>query len=247
MLPQLTYLGLDTLPQGWHRATRGLVEYAQILRDSGFAPSYAKSLTRRAAKVTSRNAEKARVRAATLERYVNVKTDSPLQPLGVADPQQLSAQDGALRIFSMIVGMPDLRPESRALGQAMVFINPKIKVLQGSKTLTNYEVCLSFPGIAAKVEYESKIRLSSDNHRPLTLKGAEAEIAQHELWHLKGVPHVQRAIGPLCYVPRELHRLFYDEYVANNLVHLWPFIVVRGQLQATMDGSYRLLDHERYL
>ncbi len=76
-----------------------------------------------------------------------------------------------------------------------VLINPVLTPLS-EETTSSYEGCLSVPGMRARVERWSKIRLEGFDHlgNPIdeVLEDWNAIVAQHECDHLDGVIYIDR-------------------------------------------------------
>ncbi|WP_417207491.1 peptide deformylase [Antarctobacter sp.] len=104
---------------------------------------------------------------------------------GLAAPQVGVMQ----RLFVMDAGWKegDMTP--------LVCLNPTIMSATDAKT-TVTEGCLSVPGVTADVTRPAEIRLAFTDltgaAQDITLSGAAATIAQHELDHLDGVMHFDR-------------------------------------------------------
>lgn len=81
-------------------------------------------------------------------------------------------------------------------GRAMALINPKI-VDVSEETVVLEEGCLSYPGLYVKIKRPKhiKIRFTDFNNRTHTLKftGITARAIQHEMDHLDGIVHIDRA------------------------------------------------------
>lgn len=94
-----------------------------------------------------------------------------------------------LRLFVMDAGWKegDMTP--------LACLNPSITARTGT-TKTVPEGCLSVPGVTADVTRPTKVTLSFTDltgvAQEVTLTGAAATIAQHELDHLDGVMHFDR-------------------------------------------------------
>lgn len=98
--------------------------------------------------------------------------------VGIAAPQVGTS----LRVFLIWENRGgDTRPD--------IFINPVITQFKGSKK-TDYEGCLSVPGVYARVERFQKVKvqyLDGDwNPQEKLFKNFEARIIQHEFDHLEG-------------------------------------------------------------
>ena len=107
---------------------------------------------------------------------------------GLAAPQV-----GVLRrIFVMDAGWKTGAPSPR------VCINPEIE-WASDETATAEEGCLSIPGLSVPVTRPARIRLRATDlagkTEELSLDGAEALIAQHELDHLDGIVTLDRVDG----------------------------------------------------
>lgn len=71
------------------------------------------------------------------------------------------------------------------------FFNPKVSVVDGSRTVTIPEMCLSVPDVIARVTRPAHIRVdyldASARSRNAEFHGFWAAVVQHELDHLDGV------------------------------------------------------------
>ena len=76
-----------------------------------------------------------------------------------------------------------------------VLINPKIKILT-KKTNTDWEGCLSVPGLRGRVKRPNKIKYSgfdlNGNKIETIAEGFHARVVQHEFDHLIGILYPQR-------------------------------------------------------
>lgn len=77
-----------------------------------------------------------------------------------------------------------------------ILFNPKI-IAHSEALYSNYEGCLSLPGLNAKVPRYEKVIVSALNQEgeeiEITAKGMLAVILQHEIDHLNGVLYIDRA------------------------------------------------------
>lgn len=118
------------------------------------------------------------------------------------DPNQLAVdlaetmiEHKALGIASNQIGLP-YRAFAINSEQIMVCFNPRI-VGFSDEMVYLPEGCLSYPGISVKVKRPGKIRVryTQANGETVTkvFEGITARVFQHELDHLDGVCHLDRA------------------------------------------------------
>lgn len=241
MLPDIQYIGEDTLQKGWQRPTRGLLQRVLLFNQEGIAPPNATHVHQQALPALASLSAEVRGHIAALAAFVDPSSGSLLQAVGMAYPQLNAAQNGSLRIFSAMLGMPDLDVSSRRKGK--VFINPVVTPIKSGGRESDIEMCFSCPGLAVTVDRWKVVKITSDDREPQRLQGVEARIAQHELDHLNGILCVNRATrrgDVIYYVPPEVRRSFFDEFVKKNRLNDWPFIFPRNQWWAMMEGIYSL-------
>lgn len=82
-------------------------------------------------------------------------------------------------------------------GRVGVHLNPEI-IKVDPQTEVDYEGCLSFPGTRVKVTRHTRIKVRYDDLDGKTHKhymnGMMARIFQHELDHVDGIVHIDRAL-----------------------------------------------------
>ena len=124
--------------------------------------------------------------------------------VGLAAPQvHVSLQ---LIIFEVPTG----RSETEENIPLTILINPKILMLT-KKTETDWEGCLSVPGLRGKVERPKKIKYSgfdlNGNKIETIAEGFHARVVQHECDHLLGILYPQRMkdISSLQFVSEARH------------------------------------------
>ncbi len=118
-----------------------------------------------------------------------------------ADGVGLAAPQVGVSVQLFVIDGKDLaedHPELKNFKQ--VFINARIVEYDGSHTTTEYEGCLSLPGIREEVTRPSRIRIQyvDDNFQPHdeVYEGFAARIIQHEYDHTQGKLFIDH-LGPL--------------------------------------------------
>ncbi len=88
------------------------------------------------------------------------------------------------------------RYKTKATQGLQVFINPKIKILT-EETDSNWEGCLSVPGMRALVDRPNQIKIEfldrDGKKQDFTAEGFLAVVIQHEFDHLDGMLYIDRA------------------------------------------------------
>lgn len=91
-----------------------------------------------------------------------------------------------------------------------VLVNPEI-VQESEETVTDFEGCLSVPGLAGEVERFEAVTVQAKNRfgKPIKLKasGWLARIFQHEIDHLNGVLYIDRATRVFQPTPEEMEQI----------------------------------------
>jgi peptide deformylase len=111
--------------------------------------------------------------------------------VGIASPQV-----GVNKSIFILWSKPNKRyPKAPDMPKPLVIINPK--VLEVSKQMiSDWEGCLSIPGIRAKVSRHKSLRVEFQNEEGEVVKesfsGFVARIFQHEFDHLEGVLFIDR-------------------------------------------------------
>lgn len=118
--------------------------------------------------------------------------------VGLAAPQVAEGR----RLFAYWVPGSDDRP----LIDPVVIVNPEIRPI-GHEKVSDWEGCLSVPGLRGLVPRHERIKLKgrSINGNPisLTADGFHARVIQHEYDHLDGVIYIDRMT--------DLTKLMYEE------------------------------------
>lgn len=111
--------------------------------------------------------------------------------IGIAAPQ-VGINKRVLLVLSEEI--PEFE-EDRNLPGAVVFVNPVMTVLDGTK-LNSQEACLSVPGMAAVVDRNSRCEISYHNlsgeKQTVKISGRTSCILQHEFDHLDGILFIDR-------------------------------------------------------
>lgn len=242
MLPRLQYIGEDTLQQGWQRPTRELVLRALLLQQEGIAPPHAPHVTQAARPAPAELSAHIQSNIAALEAFVNPESGSQLQAVGMAYPQlSAAAKGGSWRIFSAMLGMPDLDALSRRKGE--VFVNPTLTPIVADGRASDIEMCFSCLGVAVEVDRWQSVVITSDGREPQLLHGVEARIAQHEFDHLNGILCVKRGVV-LYYVPPDIRQTFFSDFVKKKRLGEWPYHLPRDQWRAMQEGTFKLSTYE---
>ena len=118
--------------------------------------------------------------AASMDEYEGV---------GIAAPQV----GESLSLF--LIGLSPGSPRHPAGIETTVVFNPKARFI-GSKKTTDWEGCLSAPGLRGQVERYLKLELSGLNQNAQAFKriyeGFPARVVQHECDHLMGKVYLDR-------------------------------------------------------
>jgi peptide deformylase len=118
--------------------------------------------------------------------------------------------------------------DDKAVREFTALINPKIVKLEG-KITTDYEGCLSVPGIYGKVPRYNKVRIKAldiNGHEVrFKAEGFLARIIQHEIDHTNGIvfiDHIRDEVDAFYTLDEkgELEPLDYEKNVKNNSI-LW--------------------------
>ena len=100
-------------------------------------------------------------------------------------------QVGVLRRVCVI----DIKRDAKS---PLVLINPLYRPLS-EKTHVSDEVCLSFPNVHAPVERYDEIEVTylslSGEMKTITATGFKANVFQHEIDHLNGLPYIDKVLG----------------------------------------------------
>ena len=124
--------------------------------------------------------------------FVNPPTD----PIALAhDLAQTMIQHNGLGLAANQIGLP-YRAFAITGEQIIVCFNPKIVDFSTEKVYLE-EGCLSFPGLFVKVKRPRSVRVRytepNGNVVTKTFEGMTARVFQHELDHLDGIRHTDRA------------------------------------------------------
>lgn len=97
------------------------------------------------------------------------------------------------------------------MDQPLVLINP-VLTFPDEETYTLLDDCMSFPGLAVRVERHRRADLAylDENFRPqqLRLTGDLSELIQHEYDHLDGILATMRAVDNQSYFMQQIKRAF---------------------------------------
>ena len=106
----------------------------------------------------------------------------------------LAAPQVHVSLQVVIFEIPDENNDFKS-SKLINLINPKIEILT-KKTETDWEGCLSVPGLRGKVTRPNKIKYSgldlNGNYVERIAEGFHARVVQHECDHLEGIIYVQR-------------------------------------------------------
>ena len=122
----------------------------------------------------------------------------------------LAAPQVHVSLQLIIFEVPTDRSETEKNIPLTILINPKIQMLT-KKTETDWEGCLSVPGLRGKVERPKKIKYSgfdlNGNKIETIAEGFHARVVQHEYDHLLGILYPQRMkdISSLQFVSEARH------------------------------------------
>jgi len=118
--------------------------------------------------------------------------------------------------------------EDKAVREFTALINPEIVKFEGEIT-TDYEGCLSVPGVYGKVPRHNKIRIKAldinGNEVRFKTEGFLARIIQHEIDHTNGIvfiDHIRDDKDAFYRLDKkgELQPLDYEKNIKNNSI-LW--------------------------
>ena len=126
--------------------------------------------------------------------------------VGIAAPQIGISE----RIIVIEIEESERYPDKEKMSLT-VMINPQIKILDPA-TNSEYEGCLSVPGIRGLVPRYNKIEvvylnLNGQEERKI-LKDFSARVAQHEGDHLNGITFLERVTDPKSYMTDENYRKY---------------------------------------
>ena len=122
----------------------------------------------------------------------------------------LAAPQVHVSLQLIIFEVPTERSETEENIPLTILINPKIQMLT-KKTETDWEGCLSVPGLRGKVERPKKIKYSgfdlNGNKIETIAEGFHARVVQHEYDHLLGILYPQRMkdISSLQFISEARH------------------------------------------
>ena len=106
----------------------------------------------------------------------------------------LAAPQVHVSLQVVIFEIPDENNDFKS-SKLINLINPKIEILT-KKTETDWEGCLSVPGLRGKVTRPNKIKYSgldlNGNYIERIAEGFQARVVQHECDHLFGILYPQR-------------------------------------------------------
>lgn len=109
-----------------------------------------------------------------------IETCKDFNAVGIAAPQVYQS----FQIFILM-----FKPHPHCRSEPMVIINPKI-ISYGKKVISEWEGCLSIPGIRGKVSRHASILVTyqdgNEKRVRTRLKDYNARIFQHEFDHLQG-------------------------------------------------------------
>ena len=107
----------------------------------------------------------------------------------------LAAPQVHISLQVVIFEIPNEDEQKTNSSKLITLINPKIKILT-KNTETDWEGCLSVPGLRGKVPRPNKIKYSgfdlNGNKIETIAEGFHARVVQHECDHLFGILYPQR-------------------------------------------------------
>jgi peptide deformylase len=136
----------------------------------------------------ARTLDKSELKNPVIQQFIDSMIDTMYEysGVGLAAPQVHES----LRVF---VAMLD--PDGRGEGDAVVFVNPEIMVVNDQK-VEGWEGCLSIPEIRGRVPRAQRIKVSALDRTgkrfELELEDFPARVVQHETDHLDGVLFLDR-------------------------------------------------------
>lgn len=123
--------------------------------------------------------------------FAMMKTMDLHKGIGLAAPQV----HRSIRLFVARLNDDDLPYEEWVKFPVEVFVNPVITEAGGGLE-SEWEACLSLPGIKGKVERPSKVRFQAmgldGNYIERVYEGYLARAIQHEIDHLDGILYIDR-------------------------------------------------------
>ena len=144
-------------------------------------------------------------------------------------PHEISAALAAVQINRperVVIVRSDFEDKSER--EFIALINPEIVKVEG-EIITDYEGCLSVPGVYGKVPRHDKIRVRAmdinGNEVRFKADGFLARTVQHEIDHTNGIvfiDHIKDQTDAFYELDEkgELQPLDYEQYIKNNDV-LW--------------------------
>lgn len=144
-------------------------------------------------------------------------------------PHEISAAMSAVqidRLNQIVIIRSDF--EDKAVREFTALINPKIVKLEGAIT-SDYEGCLSVPGVYGKVPRYNKVRIKAlsinGNEVRFKAEGFLARIIQHEIDHINGIvfiDHIRDEKNAFYMLDDkgELQPLDYEQNIKKNSI-LW--------------------------
>lgn len=144
-------------------------------------------------------------------------------------PHEISAAISAVqinRLNQIVIIRSDF--DDKAIREFTALINPKIVKLEGEIT-SDYEGCLSVPGVYGKVPRYNKVRIKAlsvnGNEVRFKAEGFLARIIQHEIDHINGVvfiDHIRDEKNAFYMLDDkgELQPLDYEQNIKKNSI-LW--------------------------
>jgi len=172
----------------------------------------------------------AKVQAVTSD-VLNLIADMTAVALDWEDsrPHEISAAMSAVQINHLdqvVIIRSDF--DDKAMREFTALINPKIVKLEGEIT-SDYEGCLSVPGVYGKVPRYNKVRIKAlsvnGNEIRFKAEGFLARIIQHEIDHINGIVFIDhiRDEKDAFYMlddKGELQPLDYEQNIKKNSI-LW--------------------------
>ncbi len=245
-VPNITYLGSGSLPRGWQRPTWKLVTKSILNRKEGIAATDAPHLYLPAHPLGESASIKPDVEL--LHSHVDPDSPSKVKAVGMAHPQLIAASKGSYRLFVAATTMKSLHPDDRVPGQ--LFVNPTVKPVEEEGYEDRIDMCVSISGVATLTRRWKVVDVIGANGKSARYEGDSAHAIQHEDDHLNGKVCIDVGLSqgnPLFYVPPEVHRTFFDEYVAKGRLEDWELMFSPQQWQAMKNGLFTLRSFESLL
>ena len=155
----------------------------------------------------AKNVSSKEIRSDEFQRFIDdmVDTMHEYEGVGLAAPQV----HRDIRVSVIEYGEDNPRYKTEGHSGLQVYINPKLEVLT-DETMSNWEGCLSVPGLRGLVKRPNKVRVQyldrNGKDREIVAEGFLAIVMQHEFDHLDGVLYVDKVEPQQLVFEKEFER-----------------------------------------